>query len=110
MIETSSITSSPCGMISRQRASTASTRARASERYSSSPRLTVEVFNLGLARVGREHLANPGLGGREALARLAQALPALLEQLQRRVQVEDSAGWPRARAESLRRPRSRGCG
>src|SRR5205823_2628305 len=70
------------------RSSTASTRARASERYSSSARLAVEVLDSKLAGVLAQNLLDLRLGHRETLARLAQPLHPFFEQLERLVEIQ----------------------
>src|SRR5207244_13041243 len=60
-----------------------STRARASARYASRPRLGVEVLDLEIARPIGEHLLDLRLGGGQPLAGFPQPLHALLEQLER---------------------------
>src|SRR5437879_6383347 len=71
-----------------QDSNTASTRARACVRYASTARSIVEVFDPDIARLIGEDLFDLCLGGGEALARLAQTLDPLLEQLQGGVEVE----------------------
>src|SRR5919108_2685817 len=71
-----------------QASRTASTRARASVRYATTAPSGVEVFDPDIPRLIGQHLLHLRLGGREALACLAQPLHALLEQLQRGVEVE----------------------
>src|SRR5204862_4214733 len=51
-------------------------------------RLAVEILDLEIAGLVREHLLHLRLGGGESLARLAQPLDALFEQLQRLVEIE----------------------
>src|SRR5688572_23340716 len=78
-----------------QRSSTASTRARASARYIRSVRLVpsqsalaVEVIHPQVARMVGEHLFDLRLRDSESLARLAQPLDALLEELEGLVELQ----------------------
>src|ERR671923_1644586 len=71
-----------------QASSTASTRARASARYATTAPSGVEVFDPDIPRLIGQDLLHLRLGGREALARLAQPLHTLLEQLERGVEVQ----------------------
>src|SRR5882672_7897145 len=72
------MTSSPR---SAQASRTASTRVRASARYAASPRLAAWAFTL-------ERFLDLALGLGELLARRAQPLDALLEELQRLIEVQ----------------------
>src|ERR1043166_8101726 len=72
-----------------QDSSTASTRARASARYATTPPSGVEVFDPDIARLIGEDLLHLRLGGGEALARLAQPLDPLFEQLECGVRSEE---------------------
>src|ERR1043166_4796569 len=71
-----------------QDSSTASTRARASARYATTPPSGVEVFDPDIARLIGEDLLHLRLGGGEALARLAQPLDPLFEQLECGVEID----------------------